>query len=106
VPTHVRREQRHDCSGHADERLDGLAAGPQLASALASLPPDQGEVLLLFAWADLGYEEIARALDVPVGTVRSRLSRARERVRRELSGSEFFVTEAEGQTIRVKEGCR
>ena len=69
-----------------DERLDGEAAGPALAKALAALTADQREVLLLFAWADLSYEEIALALGVPVGTVRSRLSRARERVRHALAG--------------------
>ena len=36
------------------------------------------DVLLLFAWADLEYEEIARALGLPIGTVRSRLHRARQ----------------------------
>jgi len=91
------------CSDEADERLDSLAAGPQLARALASLRPDQREVLLLFAWADLGYEEIARALDVPVGTVRSRLSRARERVRDALGSSRDDATETDDDTIPVKE---
>ncbi len=46
-------------------------------AALARLPLRQREVVLLHAWADLSYEEIARALDVPIGTVRSRLARAR-----------------------------
>ena len=50
--------------------------------AVARLPRRQREVLLLAAWADLGYAEIARALDLPVGTVRSRLARARARARR------------------------
>jgi RNA polymerase sigma factor (sigma-70 family) len=64
-----------------DRRVDALAAGPQLAAALAALSGHEREVLLLFAWADLSYEEIARALDIPAGTVRSRLSRARAHVR-------------------------
>jgi DNA-directed RNA polymerase specialized sigma24 family protein len=38
-------------------------------------------VLLLYAWADLDYEAIGRALGIPVGTVRSRLHRARAAVR-------------------------
>jgi RNA polymerase sigma-70 factor (ECF subfamily) len=44
-------------------------------------------VLLLYAWAELTYEEIAVALEIPVGTVRSRLHRAREGVRRGLGGA-------------------
>ena len=55
-----------------------------LAAALASLAAGDREVLLLYAWADLSYEEISEALSLPVGTVRSRLHRARARVRREL----------------------
>jgi RNA polymerase sigma-70 factor (ECF subfamily) len=46
-------------------------------AALARLPLRQREVVLLHAWGDLSYDEIARALDVPIGTVRSRLARAR-----------------------------
>jgi RNA polymerase sigma-70 factor (ECF subfamily) len=49
--------------------------------ALASLPRREQEVVALCGWAGLSYEEAALALDLPVGTVRSRLSRARARVR-------------------------
>jgi DNA-directed RNA polymerase specialized sigma24 family protein len=48
---------------------------------LASLTAGQREVLLLFAWAELSYEDIGAALRLPLGTVRSRLSRARGRMR-------------------------
>jgi DNA-directed RNA polymerase specialized sigma24 family protein len=58
-------------------------ADPALASALATLRRDELDVLLLFAWAELSYEEIAATLGAPVGTVRSRLSRARARLRAE-----------------------
>ena len=67
----------------ADERMAAAAAEPVLALGLASLKPWDRDVLLLFAWADLSYPEIADALGIPVGTVRSRLSRAR-RILREL----------------------
>lgn len=76
-----------DEGGEIDRRLDAAAAGPELAAALASLRHREREVLLLFAWAELGYEEIALALGVPSGTVRSRLSRARSHVRELLSPS-------------------
>jgi RNA polymerase sigma-70 factor (ECF subfamily) len=55
-----------------------------LAAALAKLDPDQRDVLLLHAWCDLPYEEIADALQIPVGTVRSRLSRARASLQADL----------------------
>jgi RNA polymerase sigma factor (sigma-70 family) len=64
-----------------NRRLDALSAGPEVAGALAALKHSDRELLLLFAWADLSYEEIAAVLAIPVGTVRSRLSRSRARVR-------------------------
>jgi RNA polymerase sigma-70 factor (ECF subfamily) len=64
-----------------DSRVDAGALGPRLALGLASLRAAERDVLLLYAWADLGYEEIAQALSIPIGTVRSRLHRARRRVR-------------------------
>ncbi len=55
-----------------------------LIEALGSLSAREREALLLFALADLSYDQIAEALDVPIGTVRSRLARARNRVRAHL----------------------
>lgn len=52
---------------------------------LDALDPDQRDALLLYAWGELSYQEIALALKVPVGTVRSRLSRARATLRAELN---------------------
>ena len=49
---------------------------------LGRLPPEQREVLVLAAVEELRYEEIAAVLSIPVGTVMSRLSRAREKLRR------------------------
>jgi RNA polymerase sigma factor (sigma-70 family) len=63
------------------ERVDAGAVSRELAAALAGLKQPDRDVLLLYAWADLAYDEIARALDIPVGTVRSRLHRARVIVR-------------------------
>jgi RNA polymerase sigma factor (sigma-70 family) len=55
-----------------------------LMRALAELPDDQRSVLLLVAVEDLPYAETARVLGVPIGTVMSRLSRAREKLRRSM----------------------
>jgi RNA polymerase sigma-70 factor (ECF subfamily) len=52
-----------------------------VAATIAALPPGERDALLLYAWEDLGYEDIAAALGIPVGTVRSRLNRARRRLR-------------------------
>lgn len=62
------------------------AAGPSdvsmdLERCLLRLPADQRAVLLLVAMEDMSYEDTARILDIPIGTVMSRLSRARTRLR-------------------------
>jgi RNA polymerase sigma-70 factor (ECF subfamily) len=48
----------------------------ELSEALAELPPDQREALLLHVWGEMSYTEVASALEIPIGTVRSRISRA------------------------------
>jgi len=53
---------------------------------LRSISPEQREVVLLVAVEQLTYEEVSRALDIPIGTVMSRLSRGRERMRQALGG--------------------
>ena len=68
----------------AVERADAEARQRELAEALAALRRDEREILLLHAWAELTDSEIADALGVPPGTVKSRLSRAREKVRNRL----------------------
>ncbi len=59
---------------------DGLLVR-DLERALARLPADQRAVLLLVTLEEMSYEEVARALAIPIGTVMSRLSRAREKLR-------------------------
>jgi RNA polymerase sigma factor (sigma-70 family) len=76
-----------DETPEVERHVDAAAAGPQLAGALASLSGNEREVLRLFAWAELGYEDISAALGIPTGTVRSRLSRARAHVRELLAPS-------------------
>ena len=64
-----------------------------LDRALAQLPAEQREVLLLISLEELSYEEAARVLGVPLGTVMSRLSRGRERLRSVLAGDPSAATE-------------
>ena len=62
------------------ERVSAQAQHGDLADALARLREGERTVLLLFAWEELSYDQIAAALDIPIGTVRSRLSRARAKL--------------------------
>ncbi|GAA3639172.1 RNA polymerase sigma factor [Streptomyces fenghuangensis] len=77
----------------ADSRVAAQAASGPLAAALAGLSAADRHVLLLVAWADLTYQEVADALDIPVGTVRSRLNRARRKVRTALGGDPTLARE-------------
>lgn len=63
-----------------DQRLDAAGLAPGLRTALASLPPEERDVLLLVAWEQLTPTEAAAVLDIPAGTARSRLHRARTRI--------------------------
>jgi RNA polymerase sigma factor (sigma-70 family) len=68
--------------------LERHLLGPDVAAALEGIPAPDRDALLLLAWADLDYEQIAQALDIRLGTVGSRINRARQRVRDYLSASE------------------
>jgi len=61
--------------------LDARVLFPRVADAIETLPDGEREALLLFAWEDLSYQSMAEALELPIGTVRSRLNRARARLR-------------------------
>jgi RNA polymerase sigma-70 factor (ECF subfamily) len=74
-----------DYEDEAAARVDTSALGPELARALAAMRARERDALLLYALADLSYEQIAVALDVPVGTVRTWLHRARAVAQRELA---------------------
>jgi RNA polymerase sigma-70 factor (ECF subfamily) len=85
-----------------DEALPDLPTRPtqndalelrDFARSLARLPEDQREVLLLVVLEDLSYEDTAKVLGVPIGTVMSRLSRGRERLRALLTGDEPAETQ-------------
>ncbi|MCW2992186.1 MAG: polymerase, sigma-24 subunit, subfamily, partial [Solirubrobacterales bacterium] len=62
-----------------DRAAEGLASA--LAAALEDLPATDRDALLLVAWGELSYDEAARATGVPIGTLRSRIHRARRRLR-------------------------
>jgi RNA polymerase sigma-70 factor, ECF subfamily len=64
----------------ADERIDDEALMGRAIELLAQLPLREQDVFALCAWSGLSYEDAAIALRIPVGTVRSRLSRARTRL--------------------------
>jgi RNA polymerase sigma-70 factor (ECF subfamily) len=76
--------------GDSAGRLDAEAMRGPLAGALAGLKGRDRDVLLLFAWAQLSYEEIAAVLGIPLGTVRSRLNRARRQTRTALGATHHF----------------
>ena len=61
--------------------LDARVLFSRVAGAIEALPDGEREALLLFAWEDLSYQSVAEALELPIGTVRSRLNRARARLR-------------------------
>ena len=77
--------------GHADRVVADVTARAMrtlLAEALGTLSAGDRDVLLLIAWEQLTYQEVSRALDIPVGTVQSRLHRARAKVRQVLAGTD------------------
>jgi RNA polymerase sigma-70 factor (ECF subfamily) len=77
---------REAASTRARTIEDGSARREVLIKALTELKPGDREAILLLAWADLSYDEIAEALSVPIGTVRSRINRARRLMQSALRG--------------------
>jgi len=69
-----------DLEAEAIARLDAIQRVRIGGESIRRLPRREREVLALFAWSDLSYGEIAEALGLPIGTVRSRLARARARL--------------------------
>jgi len=90
-----------------EDAADAVAPPPQAAraamldlqGALDRLAPEQREVLLLVALEDMAYADIARTLGIPLGTVMSRLSRGRERLRLLLDGT---PSAPGGDAVRLK----
>src|SRR6202034_2169840 len=76
-------EQRgDDWVSDTEDQAEFLRLRPLLESALAELDTGGRDALLLFAYADMTYEEVSQALGIPIGTVRSRISRSRAKLRK------------------------
>jgi RNA polymerase sigma factor (sigma-70 family) len=101
----TRREERKlqrsaavDHVARCDPELDVLERrhlDPAVVQALEGMPAAERDALLLLAWGELDYDAIAQALEVPIGTVRSRIHRARRRLREHLPAIELIPAETE-----------
>jgi RNA polymerase sigma-70 factor (ECF subfamily) len=98
----ARREPPEDTSQRATEAVAASRVLPEVITAIKDLPEGERDVLLLHVWEDLSYDEVATALDIPIGTVRSRLNRARGRLRElgtfsgeQLTHADVFTREKE-----------
>jgi RNA polymerase sigma factor (sigma-70 family) len=74
-----------DSAGGIEDAIDAASLWEHVATVVTALPERERDALLLHVWEGLSYEDVADALAIPVGTVRSRLNRARRRLR-ELAG--------------------
>jgi RNA polymerase sigma factor (sigma-70 family) len=80
-------------SDELGERLDS-----SVSAALLELTHEERNLILLLTWADLTYEQLGDALDLPVGTIRSRVSRVRSKLRERLTPVDTGV-EAQGSGL-------
>jgi RNA polymerase sigma factor (sigma-70 family) len=85
--THVPLDAASEHDVRQDAEQDNKLIYQDVMAGLVRLPEDQRAVLLLIAVEDLTYAEAAKVLNVPIGTVMSRLSRARARLQQELAGT-------------------
>jgi RNA polymerase sigma factor (sigma-70 family) len=83
-----------DLADGVSSAADAAQRWPRVARAVTALPEPERDALVLHVWEGLAYEEVAAALGIPVGTVRSRLNRARRRLR-----------ELDGPDGREQNGC-
>jgi len=79
-----------------EDGLDAARMRPAIAAALATLPGSDREAFLLYALGELSYAEVAEAMRIPVGTVRSRIHRVRGALR-ELLGPEAAIIVKHGE---------
>lgn len=90
--TRLDRQGEPDFSLDAIARVDAETSRGDLVEALAELTDDERDVLTLHAWEGLTYAEIAETLQTPIGTVRSRLARARAQMAARLPQPELRTT--------------
>jgi RNA polymerase sigma factor (sigma-70 family) len=81
VSADVHTSDRDGDLGSVDRRLDAPAEWARMRAALMTLSDTDRELLLLVTWDELSYDEAAAVLDLPLGTVRSKLHRAKARLR-------------------------
>lgn len=80
-------------------RVDAEREVEMLRARIAALAPRDRETLLLYAWQGMSYDEVAAALGVPVGTVRSRLNRVRRRLDPTRRIQAFEQQQKKGETL-------
>jgi RNA polymerase sigma factor (sigma-70 family) len=91
---HVELDETHEAAfAVLPTQEDGLSHR-DLMSGLAALPEDQRSVLLLISVENLSYAEAAKVLDVPIGTVMSRLARGREKLLKSMNGENIVLRQA------------
>ena len=99
--------RRSDTDAPLDERIASdvtiAALWPRIVAGVNELPERDREVLVLYAWEQLSYAEIGEALDIPTGTVRSRLNRVRS-VLRELVSSDGEEPDVPSQRVPGGDG--
>jgi len=71
----------HDSSDRVDDAVAATELLPDVVTAINRLAPGDRDALVLHVWEHLAYDEVAAALGIPVGTVRSRINRARTKIR-------------------------
>lgn len=105
VPSPAEPVDSHDPWPSVDDRLDASRGAPAIRAALARLSEQDREVLLLVAWEQLAPAEVAIALGVRQGTVRSRLHRARSQLRQHLRLPVDDGADPVLVPLRVAEAC-
>lgn len=106
IITTLQRELVHSSSGKPGELLEYL--DESLSRAVLATTEDERMVLLLRAVGELSYKEISVAMEVPIGTVMSRLGRAREKVRAGLERRSTKATASDSRgrkSASTEDGC-